>query len=287
MNPVSIIIPCFNYGTFLAEAIDSALAQTYPQTEVLVMDDGSHDHTPEVAKTYGDRIRYVRTPNRGHGATLNDALTRIQGRYFVCLDADNTLLPEYVAKTVAVLDAADGQTGFVYTQRAFFGQVTGVSSAPPYDLKRLKARNFIDTCTLIRTELGRRCRYDEHLIQADYDFYLTVAEHGYGGVLLDEVLYRYRVHPSSMSRAITSRYRHLEVLAPVLAKHAHFFSGEERGIALREARYRHLLAVIHNRHPDHQLKVRLADLAAIIRGRASAVQVWNQLRYTVSPRVFT
>ncbi|MEI8352024.1 MAG: glycosyltransferase, partial [bacterium] len=62
---VSILIPCYNYGSYLDEAIDSALAQSHPHIEVIVMDDGSTDDTPVVAARYGQRIRFNRTPNQG------------------------------------------------------------------------------------------------------------------------------------------------------------------------------------------------------------------------------
>jgi len=288
MKRVSIIIPCYNYGAFLAEAIESALAQTYPDIEILVMDDGSRDHTPEVARQFGSRIQYLRTPNRGHGATLNDALRRITGTYYICLDADNSLLPDYVSKTVAVLESAGPGIDFVYTQREYFESGSGISTAPAYDLKRLKIRNYIDTCALIRTVLGRRHGYDEKLIQADYDFYLTLAEQGSRGVLLNEPLFRYRIHSSSMSHGIMSKYRHLETLRPILRKHAAFYSPEERALAIRAARDRIILAVVTNRLPQHSLSVRWNDLVClIIKGRPPLTEAWNQLRYLASPAIFS
>ena len=287
MKRVSIIIPCYNYGAYLAEAVESALAQTYPEIEILVMDDGSHDNTPEVAGYFGSRIQYVRTPNRGHGATLNDALRHITGTYYICLDADNSLLPDYVSKTVAVLESAGPGIDFVYTQREYFGIGTGVSAAPAYDLKRLKIRNYIDTCALIRTDQGRRHGYDEKLVQTDYDFYLTLAENGSQGILLDEPLFRYRIHSSSMSHAITEKYRQLEILWPILNKHAAFYTPQERARAIRAARDRIILAVVTNRLPGHSLSIRWRDLTGLINGHPPLAEIWNQIRYLISPSVFS
>lgn len=281
MKLVSIIIPCYNYGKFLAEAIESALTQTYPHIEVVVMDDGSSDNTPEIARHYGSRIQYVRTPNQGHGATLNDALRRIRGIYYICLDADNSLLPRYVEKTVAVMESSGGEVDFVYTQRQYFGLGSGVSRAPAYDVERLKVRNYIDTCALIRTDLGRRFGYDRGLVLADYDFYLTLAENGSRGVLLDEPLFRYRIHSSSMTHSTTRQYQQLEIILPILSKHAAFYTRRERAQAIREARNRIVLAVVTNRLPGQPFSARWRDFMGIIQGRASLPEVWTQFRHLV------
>ncbi len=89
----SVVIACYNYGRFLARAIDSVLAQTYRNYEIVVVDDGSTDETPEVAARYGDKIVYVRQANAGHCATNNAGAARAHGEYIYFLDADDELLP--------------------------------------------------------------------------------------------------------------------------------------------------------------------------------------------------
>jgi glycosyltransferase involved in cell wall biosynthesis len=92
---VSIIIPCCNQAHFLAEAIESALRQTYRHFEVIVVDDGSTDGTAEVARRY-PTVRYVRQDNQGQGAARNTGLRRSKGSHIVFLDADDRLLPNAV-----------------------------------------------------------------------------------------------------------------------------------------------------------------------------------------------
>lgn len=89
----SVIIACYNYGRFLNRAIDSVLAQDYSDYEILVIDDGSTDNTPEVALSYGERIHYHRQSNSGHCATNNKGASLAKGSYFYFLDADDELLP--------------------------------------------------------------------------------------------------------------------------------------------------------------------------------------------------
>jgi cellulose synthase/poly-beta-1,6-N-acetylglucosamine synthase-like glycosyltransferase len=84
----SVIIPCYNQGHFLHEAIESALAQTYPHSEVLVLDVGSTDKTAEVAAAYSG-VQYIRQKNSGVSAARNTGLKQSRGEYLVFLDADD------------------------------------------------------------------------------------------------------------------------------------------------------------------------------------------------------
>lgn len=92
---VSVVIPCYNQGRFLHEAIDSVLRQTYPHYEIVVVDDASPDTTPHVAQQY-PVVRYVRHDrNRGLGATRNTGIRHSTGRFLVFLDADDRLLAHH------------------------------------------------------------------------------------------------------------------------------------------------------------------------------------------------
>lgn len=108
----SVIIPCFNQAAYVRVAIDSALAQTYADVEVVVVDDGSTDDTPAVLASYGDRIRAVRQENAGLSAARNTAIAHATGACIVLLDSDDVLAPECVASRMAVM-AADDRVGLV------------------------------------------------------------------------------------------------------------------------------------------------------------------------------
>ena len=90
MNPtVSVVIPAYNYARYLSMAIESALAQTHPPLEVIVVDDGSTDETPSVLAAHGDRIRAIRQPNGGAGAARNTGIAAARGDYLAFLDSDD------------------------------------------------------------------------------------------------------------------------------------------------------------------------------------------------------
>jgi len=289
LNPhplVSIVIPTFNYGRFLSESVESALSQTYSPIEVIVMDDGSTDNTPEVAASFGTRIRYIRGPQRGVYSTRQASLEHVQGSYFLNLDADNLLHPEFVTKTLALLQqAADEHCVFVYSQRRYFGDGKGDSHFPPYDLTLLKRRNYIDMGSLLRTDVVRRFGFDPtfNAGYGDYDFFLTLAEHGFKGVLLNEPLLYYRVHNASITHSVNKTYRQVEIVKRLLRKHHSFFSTEERAHALRAARERVLLAIVNNRVPGRPLTQRLSDFLRILSTPAGPAHILAQFRYTLSP----
>lgn len=98
-SPVSIIIPCYNAGPWLAETLQSALAQTWPEKEVILVDDGSTDKSPEIACSFERRgVRVLRQSNRGAAAARNAGLAVARGDWIQFLDADDLLAPDKIAR---------------------------------------------------------------------------------------------------------------------------------------------------------------------------------------------
>ncbi|MEK6320355.1 MAG: glycosyltransferase [Acidobacteriota bacterium] len=100
MQPASIIITSYNYGRYLPETIDSAMSQTYPNTEVIVVDDGSADSSREIIASYGDRIIPVLKENGGQGSAFNAGFSISRGEVILFLDSDDALLPSAVERAV-------------------------------------------------------------------------------------------------------------------------------------------------------------------------------------------
>lgn len=116
---VSVVIPAYNYAHFLPQAIDSALAQTYSQVEVIVVDDGSTDNTPEVAARYGNRIRYERKTNAGLPAARNTGIQLASHQFIGFLDADDMWMPGFLEKAMNLLTQQSVSYGLVAAQAQY------------------------------------------------------------------------------------------------------------------------------------------------------------------------
>ncbi len=107
---VSVVIPCYNQGHFVHEAIESVLAQTYADYEIVVVDDGSTDQTSEVVSRYPG-VRCIRQRNRGLPAARNRGIQESQGEFLVFLDADDRLLPKHFEFSLHALRSSGGRMG--------------------------------------------------------------------------------------------------------------------------------------------------------------------------------
>lgn len=119
---VSVVIPAYNYAHFLPEAIDSALSQSYPKVEVIVVDDGSTDPTPEVAAKYGDRIRYIRKQNAGLPAARNTGIQNASYPFIGFLDADDQWKPDFLQRAMAQFSELPPEFGLVAAQAIYIDE---------------------------------------------------------------------------------------------------------------------------------------------------------------------
>lgn len=204
MNPlVSIIIPCFNDGRYLREAIASA--QKHPDRnayEIIVVNDGSSDSITLEILTALEQAGYhvIHQANRGLAAARNTGVKAALGNFILPLDSDNRVRTNYIAEGVPVLER-NPRVGVVYGNSEFFGDRTGINHVPEFSLAQLVQGNFIDACALYRRAVWEEVGgYDEdmRLGWEDWDFWLRVASKNWGFVHIDSVLFDYRVRQGSM-----------------------------------------------------------------------------------------
>ena len=129
---VSVVIPTFNCGQFIREALVSALEQTYPVDEVIVVDDGSIDNTKDVIQEFGERVRYVKQANFGVSAARNAGVANSSGDLVAFLDADDSWLPEKIEEQVAIF-LADESVGLVHCGMREFDSASGTTIAVHLD----------------------------------------------------------------------------------------------------------------------------------------------------------
>lgn len=201
---VSIIIPCYNLGQYLDEAIHSVMKQTFTDWELIIIDDGSTE--PETKKVLA-RINYpktklIRTHNQGLPVARNTAIKQAHGEYIACLDADDYYAPTFLEKTVAVLDQdRDHHLGMVTTWIQTYGVKSEVWQTGGYDPILLATRNVLHVASLFRRECWEKVNgYSESLKigYQDWDFWIKIIAAGYAWECIEEPLFHYQVREKSM-----------------------------------------------------------------------------------------
>jgi glycosyltransferase involved in cell wall biosynthesis len=162
MPKVSVIIPVYNAESTIQRAIDSAVAQAFDSTEIIVVDDGSTDSTWQVLASYGAALKLVRQPNRGPAVARNTGERVCSGEYVAFLDADDAWLPHKLSKTVAALER---EPGAVLAYSEYFGtdddgRVGAVSQiGPPPSMESMLTRGWekVTSTVVMRREVFQRC----------------------------------------------------------------------------------------------------------------------------------
>jgi glycosyltransferase involved in cell wall biosynthesis len=203
---VSVVIPTYNYGHCVTEAVDSALAQTYPAVEVLVIDDGSTDDTRARLAPYGDRIRYVHQPNQGLSAARNTGIRKANGSFIALLDSDDAFHPRKLEFQMGYL-TSHPEIPFLAAEHVYG------STRPPWPVpsdvpavRRVSLEELV-----VRTRFGpggvvvrkdcfdRVGLFDESLRSVeDRDMWIRLAARFPIG-LMEAPLWWYRSQPGSMS----------------------------------------------------------------------------------------
>jgi glycosyltransferase involved in cell wall biosynthesis len=210
MTPaVSVVIATYNYGRFLAGAVESVLAQTFQDFEVIIVDDGSEDDTPEVARRLlrDARVRYQRTPRQGQPATKNTGIRLAKAPLVAFLDADDLWLPVKLERQVPLF-ARDRNVAVVYARKLVMDEQGNDLPYTQPELYRgdilalVFRRNFVHFSSVVarRDVLLEVGLFDESIpMGIDYDLWLRVALR-YSFDYVDEPLVRYRTGHANLSQ---------------------------------------------------------------------------------------
>jgi glycosyltransferase involved in cell wall biosynthesis len=206
MVAVSVVIPCFNGERWLAEAIDSALSQTCPVSEIIVVDDGSTDGSAAVAASFGSRVQLHSRPNGGVGAARNSGIARATGQWIKFLDADDRLKPDCIEAQLGAIAPFHGERISVFGKLALVNEAgnplgTRNVNTPegPVGLDWLIANNVMASCVLFPLADVRAVGgFDESLPSSeDYDLIVRLAIAGVRFSYSDVIAYEYRQHRTS------------------------------------------------------------------------------------------
>lgn len=229
-----MLVPCFDDGAWIGEALASVRAQTVQDFEILVVDDGSTDPgtLSALAAIEAGGTTVLRTPNRGLPAARNHAARHTSGTFLCALDADDRLAPTWFERGLEVLESRP-DVAFVSHWLETFGDEHWTWTPASCDLPALLARNTVNGAALVRrTAFDATGGYDESMRHGceDWDLWLRLVERGFNGAIVPEVLFFYRRRAGSMSRTMTTADRALPI---------------EQLVSRHEAEYRaHLVDVL-------------------------------------------
>jgi glycosyltransferase involved in cell wall biosynthesis len=227
MPKVSVVIPCYNQGQFIDETVDSVLAQSFPDFEIIVVNDGSTDSfTNRLLENYAkEKTRVVVTANSGLAEARNNGIAVAEGQYILPLDADDRIEATYLEKAVKILDA-DPRAGIVYCRARLFGAVETEWLLPEYSLEKMLVDNVIFCSAFFRRDDWLVAGgYDPGMIYGweDYEFWLALIERGRKVVRIDDILFSYRVASDSMVRS-KEKWQKVAMFQRIYQRHQRLFS---------------------------------------------------------------
>ncbi len=237
---ISVIVPCFNQGAYLDEALDSVAAQTCQDLEILVVDDGSTDEATLhiLDALHRPATVVVRSGNHGLSAARNLGASRARGEFLCCLDADDRLAPGWLEAAVRLLDE-DPELAFVSHWLETFGDERWEWKPTRCDLAMLLDRNTVNGAAVVRRDVFRAAGgFDETMRDGceDWEFWIRVVARGHRGAIVPETLFHYRRHAGSMSREMHRGERFLQIYADIIGKHPESCARHLPDLVLRRER---------------------------------------------------
>ncbi|MDI3286252.1 glycosyltransferase family A protein [Polyangium sp. 15x6] len=272
--PVTVVIPCFNHGRFLADCIGSLERQRHSRWRAIVIDDASTDgETPALADAVrSDRVEVVHlAENMGRAGARNVGIERAESEAVMSLDADDKLEPDHLARTVPLL-LADPRCGIVYTDYVYFGGRQGTARGKPFDRDLLYVDQYIFAGSLFRKSAFAKTpgyRSEFNIGNEDWDFWLSIIEAGFTASYVAEPLYAYRIHEGSWTSQPTLERAEKTRLSRELLRDMHLEgyrrSGKlgqfDRDTELRDGRLRLMGGDIHGARKSLFRALRLAPLS--------------------------
>lgn len=212
---VSVIMPCYNDGAYLEEAVASLTKQTYQNTELIIIDDGSDDPSTIEVLNHLDfpALTVLHTNHVRPAAARNEGIRHAHGEYILPLDSDDTIEPEYIERAVEMLDT-NPNVGIVYCHADLFGEMTGKWDLPNFSMEL----ELLDNCIFV-TSMFRKKDWETvggfdstgftHGME-DYDFWLSILGLGREVVQFPEVYFHYRIKPRSRTTEFNSNYSEVQ-----------------------------------------------------------------------------
>ena len=269
MPKVSVIIPCYNLGAFLDEAVKSVLGQSFEDFEIVIVNDGSTDElTNQMLQKYDrPRTKVLWTENQGLPSARNNGITTSQGDYVCCLDADDKYHADFLAKTVEILDMdRSEEIGFVTTWVQVFGEENRIWMTADYNPPRLALENVVHVASIFRRTCWEKVGgYAPNLREGyeDWNFWLSIVASGYRWSCVREPLFYYRKRKRSM--IASSDLQRGRLFSTIIENNEAFYRQHLKEILLEatsQARMSDITTFIEKAFPNGTLRRRLLTYSA-------------------------
>lgn len=221
---ISIIIPVYNTGKYLADCLDSVINQTFSQIEIICVNDGSTDNSADILKTYAardSRIKIMTQKNSGVISARNNGISRARGEYILCLDSDDKIDKQCLEKLYRTI--THKKCAVVIPSVCLFGRAMGISDLGRPTAKNMCSRNRIySTCGLYKKSFWEKYGgYDKRFANGieDYDFWMNFIQDKQKIIKIPDVLFFYNVKPENESRDEQTRGYHAELISLLWAKY--------------------------------------------------------------------
>jgi glycosyltransferase involved in cell wall biosynthesis len=232
---LSVVVPCYNYGKYIRDALESIQSQTFRDYEIIVVDDGSKDKfTLGVLNDLKrEGVRVLTQEHSGPARALNSGISLARGKYVCCLSADDMIEPTYFEKSLVLLESNPG-ISFTYPLVKAFGREQRVGFTKPFDLALLLTYNHVCGSAVFLRDAWKVVGGFNTSMPAyeDWDFWISLGESGFRGRLIPEPLFKWRRHPQTFGMRVDQRRPHL--IAKIRNNHRDLFSVPARIEAIQK-----------------------------------------------------
>lgn len=242
MEKVSIIMPCYNDGKYIQEAIQSVKIQTYTNWELIIIDDHSDDEdTINIINNINDsQIKVLHSQHLRPAGARNYGIKHAAGKYILPLDSDDTIDRTYIEKAVNIIESSP-EIGIVYCKADLFGEKSGLWDLPEYSFRTMLLDNIVFVTALFYREDWERVGGFSTTMAAgmeDYDFWLSLLELGRDIYQIPEILFHYRIKPVSRTTNFQNNCEQVQDTYQRMYKnHINFYheNCDEYAMVLRDA----------------------------------------------------
>lgn len=201
MEKVSVIMPCYNDGKYIMEAIDSIVKQTYQNWELIIVDDGSDDEETKriINEIQNPKIKVFHTEHLRPAGARNYGIQKAEGTYILPVDSDDRIHEEYMEKAVKMIES-NPRIGVVYCKAELFGEKSGSWNLSDYSFKHMLLDNIVFVTALFyKSDWEKVGGFNTSMAQGmeDYDFWLSILGLEREICQIPEVLFYYRIKPVS------------------------------------------------------------------------------------------